>query len=48
VGLTSRQFTGVVTELERQFYLPLLGEALQCTTQAELISIINTQVTSGV
>jgi len=48
LGLTSRQFNDVVAKLEQQFCLPLLDEALQCTTQAEFISIINTQVTSGV
>jgi hypothetical protein len=48
LGLTSRQFDEVITELEQQFYLPLLREALQCATRAELLSTINTQVTSGV
>jgi hypothetical protein len=48
LGLTSGQFDRVIAELERRFYIPLLGEALQCRSRAQLVAVINTQVTSGV
>jgi hypothetical protein len=48
LGLTSGQFERVIAELERRFYIPLLGEALQCRSRAQLVAVINTQVTSGV
>jgi len=48
LGLASSAFENVVTELERRCRIPLLREALQCSTPEELVALINQQVTSGV
>jgi hypothetical protein len=48
LGLASSEFEDVVTELERRCRVPLLREALQCSTPGELVALVNNQVTSGV
>jgi hypothetical protein len=42
------RFAEVIAVLEQRLFLPLLPEALRCTTPTELVELINTQVTSGV
>ncbi|MGY1590832.1 NAD(P)-binding domain-containing protein [Geodermatophilus sp. SYSU D00708] len=48
LGLGSSQFQDVIAELERSCGIPLLREAAQCSTPAELVALVNRQVTSGV
>ena len=48
LGLPSAEFEAVVAELERRCRVPLLREALQCSTPGELVALVNRQVTSGV
>ncbi len=48
LGLPFGRFAEVVAVLEQWFSLPLLPEALRCSTPTELVALINTQVTSGV
>lgn len=48
LGLPPSQFGDVITELERSCGIPLLGEAVRCSTPGELVSLVNTQVASGV
>jgi hypothetical protein len=48
LGLASSEFEDVVTELERRCRVPLLREALRCSTPGELVALVNQQVTSGV
>ncbi|SNR24547.1 hypothetical protein [Blastococcus mobilis] len=48
LGLPSDRFAEVIAVLETCFFVPLLPEALRCTTPRELVELINTQVTSGV
>lgn len=48
LGLASSEFEDVVTELERRCCVPLLREALQCSTPGELVALVNRQVMSGV
>jgi hypothetical protein len=48
LGLPIGRFAEVIAVLERRFFVPLLPEALRCTTPTELVELINTQVTSGV
>ncbi|MGR6965125.1 NAD(P)-binding domain-containing protein [Geodermatophilus sp. URMC 61] len=48
LGLASAEFEDVVAELERRCRVPLLREALQCSTPGELVALVNKQVTSGV
>ncbi len=48
LGLPFGRFAEVIAVLERSFFVPLLPEALRCTTPTELVELINTQVTSGV
>ncbi|MGY1643830.1 NAD(P)-binding domain-containing protein [Geodermatophilus sp. SYSU D00703] len=48
LGLGSVQFEDVITELERSCGIPLHREAVQCSTPAELVALVNRQVTSGV
>jgi hypothetical protein len=48
LGLASSEFKNIVTELERRYRVPLLREALQCSTPEELVALVNQQVTSGV
>jgi len=48
LGLAPSEFEDVVTELERRYRVPLLREALRCSTPGELVALVNEQVTSGV
>jgi hypothetical protein len=48
LGLPFGRFAEVIAVLEQSFFVPLLPEALRCTTPTELAELINTQVTSGV
>jgi hypothetical protein len=48
LGLAAPEFDGVITELEQRCRIPLLHEARQCSTPAELVGLVNTQVMSGV
>jgi hypothetical protein len=48
LGLPFGRFAEVIAVLEQRLFLPLLPEALRCTTPTELVELINTQVTSGV
>ena len=48
LGLPFGRFAEVIAVLEQCFFVPLLPEALRCTTPTELVELINTQVPSGV
>jgi hypothetical protein len=48
LGLPFGRFAAVIAVLKQCFFVPLLPEALRCTTPTELVELINTQVTSGV
>ena len=48
LGLPFGRFAEVIAVLEQWFFVPLLPEALRCTTPTELVELVNTQVTSGV
>ena len=48
LSLSSSEFENVVTELERSCGIPLLREALQCSTPMDLVALVNQQVMSGV
>lgn len=48
LGLAPAEFDGVVSELEQRLRIPLLREARLCSTPAELVGLVNTQVMSGV
>jgi len=48
LGLAAPEFDGVITELEQRCRIPLLHEARQCSSPAELVGLVNTQVMSGV
>jgi glycine/D-amino acid oxidase-like deaminating enzyme len=48
LGLTSSEFEDVVAELEGRCGIPLFPEARRTSTFAELVALVNSQVTSGV
>jgi hypothetical protein len=48
LGVGSSQFEDVIAELERSCGIPLHREAVQCSTPAELVALVNRQATSGV
>ncbi len=48
LGLPFDRFAAVIAVLEQCFFVPLLPEALRCTSRTELVEMVNTQVTSGV
>jgi 3-hydroxyisobutyrate dehydrogenase-like beta-hydroxyacid dehydrogenase len=48
LGLEPGLFESVVAEVERRCHIPLLNEALRCSTPAELVALVNIQLTSGV
>jgi hypothetical protein len=48
LGLASSEFEEVVIELERRCGIPLFPEARRTSSFAELVALVNSQVTSGV
>jgi hypothetical protein len=48
LGLASTEFEDVIAELERRCGVPLFPEARGTSSFAELVALVNSQVTSGV
>lgn len=48
IGLDSLGVIGVIAELENRYAAPIGGDADSCRTPRQLITLVNSQLTSGV